>query len=276
MMNDKSGIDWDDAFANGAYIENGMSYPPIWAARAAAFRQEANRAKTDMLYGEHPREKLDLFFPSVAPHGLVVIVHGGYWLNFDKSSWSDLAEGALGNGWAVAMPSYTLAPEARIENITRQIGRAITRAAEQIAGPIRLAGHSAGGHLVTRMVCDDSPLPPALLERVEGLVSISGLHDLRPLQLTTMNEQLHLTPQSAALESAVLHRPVGRAQVVCWVGGAERPEFLRQSAVLVETWGRAGAKTQLVVDPGKHHFDVIDGLKDPQSDMTRTLLGLAF
>jgi arylformamidase len=275
MMNDKSGIDWDDAFANGAYIENGMSYPPIWAARAAAFRQEANRAKTDMLYGEHPREKLDLFFPSVAPHGLVVIVHGGYWLNFDKSSWSDLAEGALGNGWAVAMPSYTLAPEARIENITRQIGRAITRAAEQIAGPIRLAGHSAGGHLVTRMVCDDSPLQSALLERVEGLVSISGLHDLRPLQLTTMNEQLHLTPQSAALESAVLHRPVGRAQVVCWVGGAERPEFLRQSAVLVETWGRAGAKTQLVVDPGKHHFDVIDGLKDPQSDMTHTLLGLA-
>lgn len=274
-MNDKSGIDWDDAFANGAYIENGTSYPPIWAARAAAFRQEADRAKTDVFYGEHPREKLDLFFPSAAPHGLVVIVHGGYWLNFDKSSWSDLAEGALGNGWAVAMPSYTLAPEARIENITRQIGRAITRAAEQIAGPIRLAGHSAGGHLVTRMVCDDSPLQSALLERVEGLVSISGLHDLRPLQLTTMNEQLHLTPQSAALESAVLHRPVGRAQVVCWVGGAERPEFLRQSAVLVETWGRAGAKTQLVVDPGKHHFDVIDGLKDPQSDMTHTLLGLA-
>ena len=251
-----------------------MSYPPIWAARAAAFRAEADRAKTNIVYGDHPREKLDLFFPSNAPSGLVVIVHGGYWLKFDKSSWSDLAEGALGNGWAVAIPSYTLAPEARIENITHQIGCAITRAAEQVAGPIRLAGHSAGGHLVTRMVCDDSPLLPALLERVEGLVSISGLHDLRPLQLTTMNEQLHLTPKSAALESAVLHRPVGRAQVVCWVGGAERPEFLRQSAVLAETWGRAGAKTQLVVDSGKHHFDVIDGLKDPQSDMTRTLLGL--
>ena len=274
-MNDKSGIDWDDAFANGAYIENGMSYPPLWAARAAAFRAKADWAETDILYGEHPREKLDLFFPNDAPRGLVVIVHGGYWLKFDKSSWSDLAEGALGNGWAVAMPSYTLAPDARIENITLQVGRAIARAAEQVAGPIRLGGHSAGGHLVTRMVCDDSPLLPALLERVEGLVSISGLHDLRPLQLTTMNEQLQLTSKSAALESAVLHRPAGQAQVVCWVGGAERPEFLRQSALLVEAWGRAGARTQLVVDPGKHHFDVIDGLKDPQSDMTHTLLGLA-
>ena len=273
-MNDKSGIDWDDAFANGAYIEDSMSYPPIWVARSAAFRAEANRVETDILYGEHPREKLDLFFPSAVPHGLVVIVHGGFWLNFDKSSWSDLAEGALGNGWAVAIPSYTLAPEGRIETISRQVGRAITHAAERVGGPIRLTGHSAGGHLVTRMVCNDSPLLPAVLERVKGVVSISGLHDLRPLQMTTMNEQLHLTSKSAALESAVLHRPAGQAQVVCWVGGAERPEFRRQSALLVEIWGRAGAKTQLVFDPGKHHFNVIDGLKDPQSDMTRTLLGL--
>jgi len=44
---------------------------------------------------------------------------------------------------------------------------------------------------------------------------------------------------------------------------------------LVEAWGRAGARTQLVVDPGKHHFDVIDGLKDSKSAMTHTLLGLA-
>jgi hypothetical protein len=37
------------------------------------------------------------------------------------------------------------------------------------------------------------------------------------------------------------------------VGVAERPEFVRQSAQLVKTWGRAGAKTQGVIDPGKHH-----------------------
>ena len=56
---------------------------------------------------------------------------------------------------------------------------------------------------------------------------------------------------------------------------AERPEFVRQSTQLVKTWGRAGAKTQGVIDPGKYHLDVIDGLKDPQSDMTRALSGLA-
>jgi hypothetical protein len=37
------------------------------------------------------------------------------------------------------------------------------------------------------------------------------------------------------------------------VGVAERLEFVRQSAQLVKTWGRAGAKTQGVLDPGKHH-----------------------
>jgi hypothetical protein len=58
------------------------------------------------------------------------------------------------------------------------------------------------------------------------------------------------------------------------VGVAERPEFLHQCDQLVETWSRAGKRTQLMVDPGKHHFDVIDRLKDHHSDMTRILLGL--
>ena len=60
------------------------------------------------------------------------------------------------------------------------------------------------------------------------------------------------------------------------MGVAKRPEFVRQSAQLVKTWGRAGVRTQRVIDPGKHHFDTIDGLTDPQSDITRTWLALLF
>ena len=63
MMNDKSEIDWDDAFANGAYIENSMSYPLIWAARAAAFRQEADRTETDMLYRRASAREAGSVFP---------------------------------------------------------------------------------------------------------------------------------------------------------------------------------------------------------------------
>jgi hypothetical protein len=56
-----------------------------------------------------------------APQGLLVFVHGGYWLRFDREMWSHLAAGAVARGWACAIPSYTLAPEARISAMTQEI-----------------------------------------------------------------------------------------------------------------------------------------------------------
>lgn len=259
-------IDWDDAFANGAYIDGAAAYPPRWAAAAAAFR--ASAGGQEQAYGPHPRETFDLFVPQAAPLGVVVFVHGGYWQKFDKSYWSHLATGPLGHGWAVALPSYTLAPEATLPQITAQIARAVTQISTQVSGPIRLAGHSAGGHLVTRMVCDDTALAADVVARVKGVVSISGLHDLRPLCATTMKDNLRLSAQDAEAESAALHKPLAGKHVTAWVGGHERPEFLRQSALLREAWEAA-----LVVDGTYHHFDVIDGLQQPDSALTRAVIG---
>ncbi|MDQ0391790.1 alpha/beta hydrolase [Labrys monachus] len=271
-MTDASGIDWEDAFSNGAYIPGGEGYPARWAADALAFRQ-AVRGLQDIAYGDQPRERFDLFLPDGVARGLAVIIHGGYWLSFDKSSWSALAAGALAQGWAVALPGYTLAPAARIGAITRQVGRAIEAAAARVPGPIRLTGHSAGGHLAARMVCNDTPLTPDTAARVDRLVSISGLHDLRPLRLNGMNDTLRLDAAEAETESPVLHAPLPGVDVTAWVGARERPEFLRQSALLAEAWGRQGAQTRLVADPRRHHFDVIDGLKEPDHPLTLAFVG---
>ena len=272
-MSDLTGIDWGDAFANAAHIPEGDDYPDRWAAAAARFREDV-AGELDLPYGDHPRETYDIFLPQQAAHGLVVIVHGGFWLAFDKSYWSHLAASALAQGWAVALPGYTLAPEARISEITGQIGRAIAAMAARVPGPIRLTGHSAGGHLVTRMVCDDSPLPPEVLARVDRVVSISGVHDLRPLQLNPMNDSLKLPPEEAAAESPALCRLVPNVEVTAWVGAAERPEFLRQSALLSEAWSTADAPVPLIAEADRHHFDVIDGLRDPSHPLCRALTDL--
>ena len=253
------GIDWDDAYANAPYIEGADQFRPRWAAEAAAYRQNCPRAELDVAYGAHERERFDLFAPDRPAAGLLVFIHGGYWKAFDKSSWSHLARGAVEAGWAVAAPGYVLAPEARLTDIARQVARAIAAAAERVAGPIRLTGHSAGGHLATRMISAGTPLEPNVLARVERVVSISGLHDLRPLMKTTMNEILRIDEPEAASESPALLAPVIAAPVTAWVGGAERPEFLRQCRALADAWPNATAH----VEPGRHHFDVIEGLTTP-------------
>lgn len=263
--------DWDDAYSNGSYIENAEKYPARWAEEARQFRAQA-RAELDIPYGLAERERLDIFYPANQPKGLAMFVHGGYWMAFDKSSWSHLAAGALEQGYAVALPSYTLAPTAGIPDITQQISRALQQAAAMIKGPIHLAGHSAGGHLVTRMICMDSTLPTELQERIERVVSISGLHDLRPLLRTKMNEKWQMDVQVAVQESPALHAPWSSAAVTCWVGALERPEFLRQNDLLANIWTGFGIDIRAHREAGRHHFDVIADLVDPDSGLVNAWL----
>jgi arylformamidase len=267
--------DWDNAYANGANIAGSNRWPAAWVEPAQAFRDALSidgRAQLDIAYGDNPRNRLDLFLPVAKAKGLVVFVHGGYWKAFDKSFWSHLAAGAIGHGYAVAMPSYTLCPEIRIAAIVREVGAAVGKAAAMVEGPLMLTGHSAGGHLASRMVTATTPLVPEVAGRIRNVVSISGVHDLRPMMRTGMNETLAIDEAEAQAESPVLLRPMDKARLTCWVGGGERAEFLRQSALLANVWTGVGATTNSVVEPDRHHFNVIDGLADAEHPLTRTLI----
>ena len=264
---------WDDAYANGAYIPNAQRFYTQWVEDAAAFRAEAGqRAEVDLAYGPGVRNAMDLILPEGTPKGLAVFVHGGYWLQTDKSMWSHLVRGAVKAGWAGLVPSYTLAPDARLAQMTQEVARAIRLAATRVAGPVRISGHSAGGHLAMRMACADKPLGD-LTNRLEVLLGISGLYDLRPLMKTSMNLELRIDDAEAKAESPALLQPVSGIEAVSWVGGDERPEFIRQSKLLVEAWEGLSPTPALVIDDGFHHFDVIAGLSEPESPITRRWLG---
>jgi len=269
--------DYDDAYANGAHIAGAAEYPPRWAAKAEAFRSslsKTGRAQLDLEYGPAASNHLDLFLPEGAPKGLAVFVHGGYWKAFDKSYWSHLAAGPLAHGFAVAMPSYTLCPGNSIAGIGREVAAAVSLAANEVAGPIRLTGHSAGGQLVTRLISGSPLLSDEVLGRIAGVTSISGVHDLRPLQRTEMNDVLKLDAAEAQLESPVLLEPLAAIPVTAWVGADERPEFVRQNRALYEMWRGFATPVDMHEEAGKHHFDVIDGLSDPDHPLCRTFLGL--
>jgi arylformamidase len=254
--------DPDRDHANGAFIAGAADYAPRWAAKAAAFRASlGRRAELDLPYGPEPRQKLDLFLPEGPPRGVVVFVHGGYWHLFGKSDWSHLAAGPLARGFAVAIPGYTLAPQARLTDITAEIARACRQVAARLPVPMVVTGHSAGGHLAARMGCGDLDVP------VQRVVPISPLAELGPLMATAMNATLRINDAQAATESPARLplRPGVSAQV--WVGADERPAFLWQARTLAEEWD-----CPLTLAPGKHHFDVIDGLADPASPLCDAVL----
>lgn len=262
-------MDWDRAYANGDFIEGAADYPPKWAAAAAAFRAGLGaRARLDIAYGTEPRNGMDLFLPETPPRGLVVFIHGGYWLAFGRESWSHLAAGPLARGWAVMMPSYTLAPDARIARMTQEVAQAITAAGALVPGPIHVTGHSAGGHLTARMACTDAPLAAPVAARIARAVPVSPLAELDPIARTGMNARLRLDAAEVAAESPARLPRRTSTETLVWVGGQERPAFLWQARLLSEEWA-----CPWHVEPGQHHFNVIEPLADPDSPLTRAVIG---
>ncbi|MFN0115989.1 MAG: alpha/beta hydrolase [Paracoccaceae bacterium] len=257
----------DEDYSNAKYIPGGEAFPPRWAKAAAAFRElNAGTARLGVVYGPGERNWFDLFLPATAPKGLAVFLHGGYWLAFSPRDFSHLAAGALARGWAVAMPAYTLAPAARIAAMTAEAAAAVTAAAGLVEGPIVVTGHSAGGHLAARMACE-AVLPEDVADRLVKVVPISPLADLGPLRETTMNEKLGIDAEEAIEESPAFALNIPDLAVHVWVGGAERPAFLDQARWLGEAWG-----VRVTVEPGRHHFDVIEGLERADTALMAALL----
>lgn len=264
--------DWTDAYANAPNIPNGESWPAAWVKPSELFRKEHHeRSELNIKHGDDEREAFDLFLPKAEPRGLFVFVHGGFWIRLDKSYWSHLSAGALQRGWAVAMPSYPLCPQVRVRDIAPSVSKAIVAAGEKVPGPIRLCGHSAGGQIVTRLVSQGTALPNETLSRIEKVVSLSGVHDLRPLLKTALNDTIQLDEKEADTESPALLKPAIDVSLTCWVGANERSEFVRQNALLANIWRGLGLSSEAIEEPDRNHFDVVDGLASPDTPLVKNI-----
>src|SRR6056297_735831 len=69
--------DWDDAYANGAYIPDTDRLMAAWLSRSEALRKA--EASVVLRYGDRDRNHVDLYRPAGTPRGLIFYVHGGYW-----------------------------------------------------------------------------------------------------------------------------------------------------------------------------------------------------
>jgi len=265
-VSEVNAIDYEAEYNNRAKVPEHPAILAGWQADAAAFRATHPQRQLDLPYGDSARQKLDLFWPDGGRDApLALFIHGGYWQGLDKSWGSHLAAGLTAHGIAVAMPSYDLCPQVTVATIVEQIRAVVAMLHARHPRNVYAMGHSAGGHLAAMLLATDwaaRRLPPG---QVNGATTLSGLFDLEALLSTSINVKLGLDAAEARRLSPIhLPRPAGR--IAALVGALEGAEYARQSRAIAAAWDGAATLVE-----GRHHFDIVAPLADPQSAMTKAI-----
>lgn len=262
-------IDLEAQYNNRALVPDHPAVMEGWRVRAEVARMA--HPPRPVAYGPGEREVMDLF--EAAPGApIAVFLHGGYWQALGREWFSGIAPSLLAHGVSLAIPSYELAPDARLGRILSQVREAVEAVRDLSPNRARpvVFGHSAGGHMAACMLSEG---------RASAAVAISGVFDLAPLIPTSLNAALGLDAREAAALSPI-HWPVpngstpGGTVLDCVVGGDESAEFIRQSRIMADLWGGQGVQTRFEAVEGANHFTVLEPLFDSGSAMTRRIVNL--
>ena len=243
-------------------------------ANAAALIEERNAASArirakhpgalDVPYADGERTRFDLY--PAAPYGApcFVFIHGGYWQRNGRELFAMLVEGFAARGWSVAIPGYTLAPEATLTTIVGEIRQALDWLdaeghAYGIQGPVVLSGWSAGAHL-TAMALDHP--------RVAAGLAISGVYDLAPIRDTFLDAALRLTDEEVATLSPLRLPTVGKPMAIAY-GSAELPALVNDALRLHAKRTTDGAPGPLLPVPDANHFTILDELRRADGALVR-------
>jgi len=211
-------------------------------------------ARLDIAYGQHPRQRLDVF--SAGSDALaLVFFHGGYWRAGSKDARRFPAKPWNSHGVSWVAVNYRLTPEYALADAVDDACAAVkwlTANARDLGldpGQFHLSGNSAGGHLAA-MAAADHP-------GIRSLCAISGLFDLEPLLSTSANDWLRLDAEAAHRLSPIHQLPAPGLPILIGCGGAETPAFKSQSRHYAQACRAAGNPVTEFESPGADHFRII-------------------
>lgn len=268
-----------DAALEAAYLTDQAR--PSWPGLIAHFGAESQRVLAgpgvmrDVAYGGHRRQVYDLVPGPETPRAVALYLHAGYWQSRDKADFAFLAPTFGRLGCATIVANYPLAPEMGVAAIT-EATRAVVPAILERFGPLPIiaVGHSAGAHLAVELAMTDWAGRDLPARPVAAVVGLSGVYDLAPLTLTSLNVRLGLNAATARAASPV--RRVGPRGVpgLFAVGGGETTAFHDQSRRMSAAWHDAGHRGTLEIVGEADHFSLLAELADPASRLNAAAAAL--
>lgn len=142
---------------------------------------------------------------------------------------------------------------------------------------VYICGHSAGGHLATMLLFSDfKNLYNVDASNLKGIISVSGIFDLRPLLETDVNDNLKMDVDESTKMSPLLRNDVRLHNDIDFlIAYAENdsPAFHKQSEDfrihLTQSLNYKNVKT-IKID-NSDHFDIIENISQSEFFLTKVI-----
>ena len=270
----------DDAYDQAVYAPNLQQIIGRYATNSEEVRKRIGAAKR-FQYGATPIEGFDLYATSKPNAPVNVFIHGGAWrsgLAKDNASAAEMFVNA-GAHFVVLDFNNVIETKGDLMPMAQQVRSAVAwiykNAASFGGDPNRIyvSGHSSGGHLAGVVLVTDwrkeFNLPADV---VKGVVSCSGMYDLKPVRLSARSSYVKFTDEMEHALSAQRHLDKINAPLTLLYGSLETPEFQRQSREFAAAVKAASKPVQLVVAQGYNHFEMNETLASPYGAFGRSVL----
>ncbi len=145
----------------------------------------------DLIYGDQPRNLLDVYTPTESQGAAPVIVffYGGSWNSGERGDYRFVGEALASRGIVTVVADYRLYPQVRYPDFLHDAAQAVAWTEREIAryggDPQRvfLMGHSAGAYNAAMLALDERLLAQVQLtpNSLRGWIGLAGPYDFLPV-----------------------------------------------------------------------------------------------
>lgn len=227
----------------------------------------------DIAYGEHPRQRLDIYSPGVtnAQTPVVVFFHGGEWQTGSKADLPFIGRSFARAGVMFLVPNYRLYPDAVFPEFIEDSAMAVSYAWRELRTdggsprPLFVAGHSAGAYNAAMVALDQRYLAALGVPSgaINGVIGLAGQYDAT---LCKSERCAGIFPESVRAQSAAIDFMDGEDPPILFVASVSDEEIPMDHIVEVAaTAERGGIDVTTLVVSGVSHRKVLSELLDANS-----------
>ena len=255
-------------------------HPPIPPAGSSTETTDAVSVQQDVPYGMQGSEKLllDIYQPSEPPsrpRPAIVLIHGGGWSSFDKSTMRGMGNFLARSGYVAVSVDYRLLRgnentwPAQLDDVQRAVRWLRANAGKYDIDPNHIGafGHSAGAQLAALLGMEDTRdnSDPALAKyssRVQAVVDVSGPSDFTTNRDPDGDAELAVflggnyakAPQAWQSASPVFHVAKSNAPFLIVHGTRDDMVPIAQAQELYDKLKQAGVHVTFVKVDDVHTF----------------------